>query len=445
MTNRFATAFLFSLGLLGAAASAQTLPSTAPSTVPSTTAPAGIPTTSPATAPGNPLIDLLSSPDPRERRHAAEDLLKLGEAARPLLENLLKQTSDLDVITRAQATLAQLDENRMIGPSYVTLHFKDAPARAVADALGQQAFAPLRVFPDNLWEDQSIPKVTIDVDHQPFWTAMRQFSEQTGLDLNPYADGLRLMRGMGRSGGIAVVRGPFLIVASQISRVQTVQLGPHGSSHSEFSLQMAAYPEPKIVIMQGGSVLEIKEAVDDAGNSLVSGAAERRMFAMGNSGAWQLFARLNWPQHPGKKIARFVCSTTFTLQTKSQKLEIPDILNAKEQTQLLGGSEVSFKGISKIGDNWELKLAANNLAPIQELMQNQNRLRLLDADGNPLDRRGMGAQGDGNRTTWKLLFGSSRRPNGQQSGDPSRLVWDIPVESKPVPVQFEFNDLPMPD
>ena len=103
--------------------------------------------------------------------------------------------------------------------------------------------------------------------------------------------------------------------------------------------------------------------------------------------------RLSWPEHPGKKIARFVCATTFTLQTKSQKLEIPDILTAKETTQSFGGSEISYKGISKNGDNWEVKLSTGNNIQYQEMMQ--NRLRLLDADGRPLDRRGMRRKGTG--------------------------------------------------
>jgi hypothetical protein len=449
MRNRSGWTLVLPLvGVLIAAAfaPAQTKPDTAPTQAAS--APATEPvvgaTTSPTTRPvGADLIDALSSPDPRARRHAAEDLLKLGESARPLLEDLLKETKDLDVITRAQATLAQLAENRMIGPSYITLHFKNAPAREVAQELGRQAFAPLRPFPENLWDDPGIPKVTIDVERQPFWKAMRQFTEQTGLDLQPYVDGMRLMRGMGRSSGVAVVQGPFLIVAQQISRMQVVQLGPHGGQHSEFSMQMVAYPEPKIVAVQGGTTMEIKEAVDDAGNSLVGGTADRRMFSMGNSGAWQLYARLNWPPHPGKRIVRLVCATTFTLQTKSQKLEIPDVLNAKEQTHTLGGTEVTFHGLTKAEDNWELKISAGNGVPFQQLMQ--NRLQLLDADGNALERRGMSGQGNGEQMIFKLLFGASRRADGKLAGSPDRLIWEVPLESKSVPVQFEFDDLPMPN
>jgi hypothetical protein len=398
----------------------------------------------PATQPiQSPLIQALSSPDPRDRRHAASELLKLGELARPMLEQLLTQSTDIDVVTRAKAMLAQLDEDRTIGPSYITLHVKDAPAREVAAALSKQAFAPLRVFPDNLWDDNSIPKVTLDVDHQPFWTVMQQFAAQTGLDLQPYNDGTRLMRGMMRPRGPEVIDGPFLIVATVISRSEMVQLGPNGGEHSDFSMQMMAFAEPKIVSIQGGTMLDIKEAVDDAGNSLVGNAAERRMFSFGGMGTWQLAARLNWPQHPGKRIKKIVCTTSFTIQTKSQKFEIDDILRAKEKTEILGGTQISFAGIVKNGDIWELKLSTNTPNPFQQLMQ--DRLQLLDADGHTLDRRGMNEMRTNNQASYKLLFAGGRGNDGNPVGEPSRFVWEVPLESKAVPVQFEFDDLPMPD
>jgi len=418
-----------------------TAPVDAPATFPTTTSPTtAVPTTGPIQSP---LIQLLSSPDPRDRRHAAAELLKLGESARPMLEQLLKETNDLDVTTRAQATLAQLDEDRRIGPSYITLHVQDAPARDVADELSRQAFAPLHVFPDNLWDDKNIPKVTIDADHQPFWAVMRKFSDQSGLDLQPYNEGPRLMRGLGRPRGAEVVVGPFLIVATQISRMQMVQLGPNGGQHSEFSIQITAFAEPKIVAVQGGTMLDVKEAVDDAGNSLVGAAAERRMFSFGGNGAWQLIARLNWPQHPGKRIKRIVCDTSFTIQTKSERFEVDDVLTAKERTQTFGATQISFNGISRNADMWELRITTTSANPFQQLIQ--ERLQLLDVDGHPLDRRGMNEMRTGTQSTFKLLFAAGHRNDGSAVGDPSRFIWDVPLESKPVPVRFEFDDLPMPD
>jgi hypothetical protein len=434
-------------GLCGLALTAQICAAQLPSTVPATA-----PTTAPLTTQASPtttqsaaaaLIDQLSSADPRQRRQASEKLIALGEDARPLLEDLLQHTNDLDVITRAQAALEQIDEDRMVGPSYVTLHFKNAPAGVVAAELGRQSFAPLLTFPENLWDDTSILPVSIDLDHQPFWVAMRQFSEQTGVGFQPYLDGHRLMRVAGRPAGIAVVQGPFLIVANQISRSQSIELGLNGAERSDFSVQMCIYPEPKIVVVRVNGMLDIQEAVDDNGNSLLGPLAERSPVFIGGPTGIPIDARLSWPKNPGKRIVRLVCSTTFELQTKSQKLEIADILTAKEQTQTLGGSTVSFKGIHKNGEMWELQLSASTSAPLQQMMQ--NRLQLLDSQGRPLERRGMSGQGDAGQMTFHLLFAAGRRPGAEQTGDPSRLVWDVPVETKPVPLQFEFRDLPMPD
>jgi hypothetical protein len=252
------------------------------------------------------------------------------------------------------------------------------------------------------------------------------------------------MRVAGRPAGIAVVRGPFLIVANQISRSQSIELGLNGAERSDFSVQMCIYPEPKIVVVRGNGLLQIQEAVDDNGNSLLSPLAERSpVFAGGQMGI-PIDARLNWPKNPGKRIVRLVCSTTFELQTKSQKLEIPDILNARAQTQSLGGSLISFKGIHKNGELWELQLSGSTAAPLQQMML-QNRLQLLDAQGRPLERRGMSGQGAGNQMNFQLLFAAPLRPGSGQTGDPSKLIWDVPVETKPVPVQFEFRDLPMPN
>jgi hypothetical protein len=62
-----------------------------------------------------------------------------------------------------------------------------------------------------------------------------------------------------------------------------------------------------------------------------------------------------------------------------------------------------------------------------------------------MERRGMSGQGDGERMTFKLLFGPSRRSDGRLTGEPDHLSWEVPLESKAVPVKFEFDDLPMPD
>jgi len=74
----------------------------------------------------------------------------------------------------------------------------------------------------------------------------------------------------------------------------------------------------------------------------------------------------------------------------------------------------------------------------------QTQLKLLDANGQPLDHRGMRSGGNANGMDFTILFGSSVRPNGRASTDPVLITWEVPTGSKDISVSFEFKDLPMP-
>jgi hypothetical protein len=437
LITRTPTLLLLPLVALSVAASPETQPTTAPA----------LPTTAPATEPAFPpavalLIGSLSGPDQKQRRHAQEQLIQIGEPARPALMQLARQSTDLDAATRAQAALAQIDENRVSGPSFVTLHVHNAEARSVITDLFHQAFATPRVFPDDLWDEGVMPRVTIDADHQPFWTVMQSISDQTGLFLQPYAEGMRLMRNGMRS-GISTVVGPFLISATQITRMQSIQLGRNPNQQSEFSIQMMVWPEPKLVVIQGGGTMEIEEAVDDNGNSLVMAAAgQRRMFIGGGPGFFQMFARLNWPAHPGTRIVRLVGKTNFTVQTRSQKFQIDNVLTAKEQTQVLGGATIRFDGAHKIGEMYEVALSTSNAPLFQQMFR--GNIELQDEQGNTLEHRGSSAQGNGSEMTFRMQFAPIRQSDGGATESPQRLTWEVPVETKTIAVPFHFENLPMP-
>ena len=115
--------------------------------------------------------------------------------------------------------LTQIDENRVIGALFVTIHLKDVSAKVVFEELLRQCYAELKPFPPNLFDEPNAAKVSIDVDRQPFWTAMNQIAEKTGIDLQQYNEGIRLMRGGFRMNSpFSTIQGPFLVVATQISR-----------------------------------------------------------------------------------------------------------------------------------------------------------------------------------------------------------------------------------
>ena len=72
------------------------------------------------------LAKQLSSTDWRERRNARETLIRLGDDAKSLLETLIQSAADEETRHQAQEALLQIEQNRTLGPSYITLHVKDA-------------------------------------------------------------------------------------------------------------------------------------------------------------------------------------------------------------------------------------------------------------------------------------------------------------------------------
>lgn len=463
--------FIGAVVSLGAAAlgGPQTRPASQPATAPATQ-PALAPATRPAVAattrpspttapaarvqfpPAASVLKRLASPDPHERRKAREMLVQAGEDGRTFIRELIRQADDPEARKNAEAALAQINDDRIVGPSYITLHVKDASPREVFEEVSRQCYAPLPTYPDNLWEQGHWPKLTLDVDHKPFWDVMPDLCRKLGVDFRPFQYGMRIMQtgGMGMQ-GIMQTQGPFLIVANQITRTQTRQLGGPAAAQSQFGLNLQVYAEPKIVVLRTGGGVNVEQAVDDHGNSLVGNDGPNRGFWGGFSGwgGWTLYAPMHYPEkNPGAKIVKFKAQATFIIQTRSEKFELDNVLNLRQTTKIVNGVAITFKDLKKAGDSYQLHLhvaQANFGGPEwQQLVEGvQTRLQLQDAAGNPFDHRGMSSSGSNDAIEVTLDFAPSPRPDGKSIGEPAKILWDIPTESKPVNVPIEFKNLPL--
>ncbi|MDB5296137.1 MAG: hypothetical protein JWO31_2120, partial [Phycisphaerales bacterium] len=410
------------------------------------------------------LIAALSDPDWRARDAAQAGLVRIGEPAVPALEAAARSTAGRDESrTAARAALAQVAEDRVSGPSYVTLRVSDAPARQAYEALGRQAFTPLKPYADTLWtEDAGRRKVTVAVDRQPFWVAMRELARQTGLEVRDVNGEPRLAPAGGGPGGQAagraVVAGAFLIAANQVSRSRTVDLSADGDPpvQEEFNIQFTAFAEPKLKVLGASSVLKLDEAVDDRGNSLLpppdpaaAAADEVGGPVFGGDGSYSLLGTLRYPaKDAGTRIARLRGSAAFAVQVESEKIDLA-VAGLRGTTKAIKGVRVTFGELTKTGDGWQVKLtaAAAEANPLWQEVQNtiQTRLRVVDAAGQPLEQQGFGSTGNGSSVEVQLTFAPSHRAeDGRQSGDPARLTWEVPTRTRDVTVPFEFRDLKLP-
>jgi hypothetical protein len=431
---------------------------------------------------GAALLVRLSSDDWKQRQQAEEDLVRGGESARPLIRRWLDGPGaalDAETRSRLEAALRRIDDNRAAGPSFVTLHMKDAPPAEVAAELFRQAGAEARTSPDDLWDQGRWPRVTLDADRQPFWAVLKEFLGKTGVGLSTSDEGLYLLGAPGLvRGGAWQVSGPFLVAVTEISRTQRLVpaaqadggAAGEASRTEDFAAQLVVLAEPKVAVVRGPDVPRMEEAVDDKGNSLRPLAVRAGEVVRNNGGLWTYRVQLKYPQDAGTRIARFKGSATFAVQTKFEQVEVPDLTHARDVERRLKDVRVIVSGIQPQGgrDEYELKLvlfyeglsggAAGGVgggvaagpqgrwARVQRaLYEMQNRLRVVDAAGQALERRGFGSRVNGDEVEITVRFAPSWRPRDRRrSGEPAKLVWQVPTATKEVEAAFEFRDLPMP-
>src|SRR4051812_4348701 len=181
--------YLFALVFVGASfVRAQTLPTT-PSTQPAASVEA--------------LIAQLGDQQWAIRQSAQDQLIAMGQPVIPRLRQVAKESSNDEVRQRAEAAIAEINEIVLTGPSLITMHAKDMPARDAFAELSRQAGANLQPMPPELWELKTWPKISVDLDREPFWNALRAIGAQANVELRQWNDGLRLMQSGagGQSGG----------------------------------------------------------------------------------------------------------------------------------------------------------------------------------------------------------------------------------------------------
>lgn len=421
-----------------------------------TTAPAAIPSTSPHSRAQKSYLPSaesirrrLASDDWHERRAAEADLVTCGELGREFVRGMMEGgATDPETHSRLASALARIEENRVVGPSFVTLHVANASPAEVFAELSRQCYVELKPGNPGLFDVRDLPKISADIDRQPFWTAMATISEKTGFDIQASGeDEITINRGSFRmASNHSVVQGPFLIVPTQLSHTRTQVLTTGGAPSNEFSLQFAVYPEPKLKILSTSSAVRVIEATDDAGNSLLPTGEENHIDYGGGNGFWTFAAHLNYPARAGTMIHRFRASASFVVQTGSQTIKIADVQKVKDATQTVAGLPIVIHELKKAGQDWELRISSRAPMPNDPAWMNfrqslSNRTRLLDATGQAINHRGMRSRGFNGRIETTLIVGPcDRRP----FGDPVQLIWEITTETKGITLPIELHDIPMP-
>lgn len=422
------------------------------------------------------------------RQRAMDELIAIGEDARPRLAALLRETTDEEIRTRVEAALQQMNEARLMGTSLVTLHAEDQPAAAVFAELARQAYARFRFAPADLWEKRPMPRVTVHVDRQPFWAVMKDLCAQAGVEPiggNPSARELILGVPAAPAGAAALIgatssataaaalsagrrhwgtaptaiSGPFLVAATHVTRTHYLDLQPAGAVRRDCRITMSVFPEPKLRVLQGSMSVRITEAADEKGNSLAPPTPFSDYLATRTDWVWSVYASLQPQPDGGNRIARLKGSARFVLQTGSERAEFGDVLEARNAVRTAGGRRMALNEVRPEGTGRyrvSLTLYRTGLSGPAEFgwigSYNNLDVRLVDAEGHALVKEQTTPQSS--TTEAVVLNITFRRPTveappgakveGPPVGEPAKLVWEVPTEMREVIVPFEFADLPLP-
>ena len=428
---------------------------TRPATTQPAITPALLPTTKPTTAEIEALITGLSAATWKQRQEALEQLVQLGEEIKPRLEELICKTRDREAVGGAQTALRMIADNRLVGTTLVSLQVNDVTPAVAFRELADKAHIELPVEPAELWQSKVFPKVTIQADHQPLWSVIREICKQAGVEPDAAGAQIRVVEGAGEWVNFpSTVSGPFLILADTITRTNSVKFSQPGNIEQTCNLQITAYAEPKLRFMPDSAGASIELAVDEKGNSLLPAGAEENEPTFTNvSGGllWDLEAELAYPKNAGRKIAKLNGTLHFLVPTKMESFTVVDILAARGVTRVLAGRRVQIRK-AKSGQNgaYEVQITIHRDALTdvewQQFSNPRDFVHLVDDKGHALLFNGIGESDGGDKqTTMTLQFETPGVPDGKRSvGKPSQLIWDIPLETRELQIPFTFENLALP-
>ncbi|CAN5457522.1 hypothetical protein BH09PLA1_BH09PLA1_30300 [soil metagenome] len=428
------------------------------------------PTTAPASSqPADPidsLIAQLSADEWRTREDAQDELVALGDAAIGRLRVAVAENPSVEARQRAQAAINRINERQVTGASLITLHMKNATLSDVFAEISRQSGSDLQPLPPELWELRPWPKVSFDFDNQPFWNVMRVVAEQTGIELKAWNnDGLHLIQGApAAAGGRWTVTGPFLITLHRSSRSQVIDYGAGDSVNSDFALTFSAIAEPKLRVLRASYIARLDEATDDHGNSLLNKDDDDELrrrsgldlaYIGNNAGQWQFTARLSYPKNMGTRLTVLRGSAMVQLQTRSETIEVPNILSANNAARSLGAMSLTVRDVKKTADRYEVSVmvardpnrpeAGPDAIDWQRVQQSLADLKIVDEQGRALERISFSSGGTDQSTEVMMSFSATEAGGTRnRTGEPSKLVWRVATEVKDVLVPFEFKDVPLP-
>jgi hypothetical protein len=295
-------------------------------------------TTMPSTV--DPLIADLTS-DRVEVRDAAEMSLKEVDIEQiTTLKGARARITDPDAAMRLDAVVAHLQDQADVGPSRITLDVVDVPLAEVVAAISKQSRANLKLPGPEFGGQWGRQRLTLNLNRATFWETVDALAEQN-ISLQ-WQGGNAWMVGPRVGGRVASGKhsGAFLLQPTNLSYHKAIGLSEGMAGSESFSFNFNIIAEPKIRFRDGSSpIVDIREVIDDAGNSLVLENANTHRGGV-NGSMIMSGVNLKYPRNPGRRISRIAGIAQAEIAREFDSVDITDIRQITDYEAPLAGGKI---------------------------------------------------------------------------------------------------------
>jgi hypothetical protein len=339
-------------------------------------------------------------------------------------------------------------------PTLVTLKLNDITPQQAFEELAKTSGIELIAQP-RFWQKDA-PNVSLDLDKQPFWLALKDLCSKTGVSLKYETSSPKPRILLSRDNPAwtrypSVASGPFLVSLIGLQRTSTVDMRKPDDVQRTTIVRISVFCEPKIRLLRGSLYAKIDQAEDDKGHSLLPKEKEPADQPMNFVTSWSytLEGKLEYPNEAGSKIPILKASANFLAQTASETIELPiDEPRAfKDVSRTVAGRKLTFRELRRTDQEWEAVVTFARDSLPQDQWENAvfpgHTLTLADAQNQSITAKGFGLGGKANEATFVFKF-EKDGPRGPRVGKPTKLTWEIPTQTQPLPLTFEFRDVKLP-
>ena len=404
------------------------------------------------------LVRQLDADRAADRNAAEDELLKLaGSTASEtdrFLELLPEENDQMPLAVRDRLTrIRQEVEERVakdaVVGTRVSLSAKEMPLAEVFAEIERQTG---NRFIDKRQGDVPQPgamssTVSIEIQDEPFWSAVDRILDQTNLSIYGYGgeEGLSIVSRPEYEGdryGSASYSGPFrfevLEVQGQLSRRQP--------ERKSLKLQLEVAWEPRLRPIALSQPIGDVEATTDTGSQIAVSQPDAVLDVEVPDGTQsaEIVLPLELPPREATKITSLRGKLRALVPGRRAEFRFDNLASAADKTQRRGGVQVTVDDVRKNNAIWEIHMRvsldeANGALESHRGWVFQNKSYLVDSSGQTIDNAGLETtRQTRNEVGIAYLFDL---PEGIEG---LTWVYETPAAIVELPVEYEIKDIKLP-